>query len=51
MILLRLTIALIVGIVTYFFIKDVRQDMDKYDETSTSHSETEVWYDFYTVMD
>ena len=47
MILLRLTVALIVGIFTYFFIKDVRQDMDNYDETSTSQSETEVWYDIF----
>ena len=46
MILLRLIIALIVGIVAYFGIKDIRRDMDKPDESSTSQSETEVWYDF-----
>ena len=45
MILLRLLIALTVGIVAYFGIKDIRQNMDKPDESSTAVSETEIWYD------
>ncbi len=46
MILLRLIIALTVGIIAYFGIKDVRRDMDKPDENSTAQSETEILYDF-----
>ena len=46
MILLRLSIALIVGTVAYFGIKDIRQNMDKPDDSSTTQSEAEAYYDF-----
>lgn len=46
MILLRLSIALIVGTVAYFGIKDIRQNMDRPDDRSTAQSEAETNYDF-----
>ena len=46
MILLRLSIALIVGTVAYFGIKDIRQNMDRPDDCSTAQSEAETNYDF-----
>ena len=45
MILLRLIIALTVGIIAYFGIKDMRKNMDKLDESTTAQSDAEVWYD------
>ena len=44
MILLRLSIALTVGIITYFGLKDMRQSMDMPDSESTVQSETEEYY-------
>jgi hypothetical protein len=44
MILLRLSIALTVGIITYFGLKDMRQSMDIPDSESTVQSETEEYY-------
>lgn len=43
-ILLRLSIALTVGIITYFGLKDMRQSMDMPDSESTVQSETEEYY-------
>ncbi len=44
MILMRLSIALTVGIITYFGLKDMRQSMDMPDSESTVQSETEEYY-------
>ncbi|MCR5523989.1 MAG: hypothetical protein K6F64_10245 [Clostridia bacterium] len=46
MILLRLALALIVGTVTYFVIKDIRKDMGIDDNQTAAYSEeTEIVYD------
>ena len=46
MILLRLSVALTVGIITYFGFKDMRRNMDMPDSGPTTQSETEEYFDW-----
>ena len=46
MILLRLSVALTVGIITYFEFKDMRRNMDMPDSGPTAPSETEECFDW-----